>query len=84
MNDPVETGFKCWYQSRAMWGGLVALGGGIAGLYGYNITPEDQKTLIELLTALSAAIGGVVAIVGRIRAKHPIGPQDPEAIDGSG
>jgi len=65
--------WKCWYLSRAIWGGLVALGAGVAGLYGYEVTPDDQKTLAEFLTASGAAIGGIAAVFGRIMATHQIG-----------
>jgi hypothetical protein len=72
--------FKCWYQSRAIWGALIAIAAGIAGMYGYHITPQDQQTLIELLSALTSAAGGLIALVGRILATHQIGAPPKELL----
>lgn len=69
----MQLDFKCWYQSRTLWGALIAIGSGIAALYGYHITPQDQQTLIELLSALTSILGGLIAFVSRILATHQIG-----------
>jgi len=72
--------FKCWYQSRTIWGALIALGSGIAALYGYHITPQDQQTLIELLSGITTSIGGLIALYGRFRATSRIGAPPKELI----
>lgn len=68
-----DTGWKCWYQSRGIWGALVVIGASVAGIYGYEIKPDDQKQLVELLVSASTAAGGLVALIGRFQAKHRIG-----------
>lgn len=74
----MQLDFKCWYQSRAVWGALIAIGSGVAALYGYHIAPQDQQTLIELLSALTSTVGGLIALIGRVLATHQIGaaPKD--------
>lgn len=71
--------FKCWYESRAMWGGLVAVGSGVTAAYGYQLDPSDAKTLIDLLTAITASVGGLLALWGRFQATTKIGAPPKES-----
>lgn len=63
---------KAWYQSKAVWGGIIAVVSGILGLFGKQIDKETQEFLsqsaVELSTAVMTIIGGIVAIYGRIKA----------------
>lgn len=64
---------KPWWQSKTLWGAIVTLVSSALGLAGLDIGDADRQALAELLTSLGAALGGVVAIAGRIAAKHRIG-----------
>lgn len=68
MND-----FKGMLASKTVWGGLVALLAGVLGLFGYTVGAEDQATLVELAAGIASAVGGLVAIVGRVVATKKIG-----------
>ncbi len=68
MND-----YKSIWTSTTVWGGIVALLAGIAAIFGVTFTEADQATLTEALLGISSAIGGIVAIWGRIRATKQIG-----------
>ncbi|PZO78421.1 MAG: hypothetical protein DI629_12020 [Mesorhizobium amorphae] len=75
-----QTNQEPWYQSRVTWGAIFAVGGGIAGIAGYSLTPEDQLTLVNQTVevvkatgAIVAAVGGALAWYGRWRAKKPLG-----------
>lgn len=77
---------KAWYASTGIWGGLVALIAGLAGLLGYTISPADQQALadsiqqmVALATSVGATIGGILAIWGRVRATKTITPVAPGA-----
>lgn len=59
---------KSWYASSGMWGGIVATLGGIAGVAGYTLSPELITDLTAVCVSVASALGGVVAIVGRLRA----------------
>ncbi len=59
---------KNWYESKAVWGGIVAAGASLAGLFGLDLPDGVGPDLTEALTALAGAIGGVLAVYGRIRA----------------
>jgi hypothetical protein len=64
---------KSALSSRAVWGGVVAIVAGAAGLFGYAVSPEDVGALTELISGGAAVIGGILAIIGRIRATRRIG-----------
>ena len=70
---------KPFYASATIWGGGVAAVAGVAGIFGYTITPADQAALTEsvgqvvtLVTSVSALVGGLLAIWGRVRASKTI------------
>lgn len=67
------TDIKPWWQSKTLWGALVTIGSAALGLAGLDLGDADREALIELLTSLGAAIGGVIAIFGRIKARSRIG-----------
>ncbi len=67
------TDIKSWWQSKTLWGAIVTIASAVIGLAGVDVGDADREALIELLTSLGAAIGGVIAIFGRITAKNRIG-----------
>lgn len=66
MNDT-----KPWYTSQTIWGGVAAIGGGLGGAY-YAFSHGDMGTVA---TCLTAAFGGITAIIGRFKADTAIGPK---------
>jgi hypothetical protein len=60
MNDT-----KDWYASTGVWGGILAAGAPLLGTMLHQEIPSD---LVTQLAALFAAVGGVIAIIGRMRA----------------
>lgn len=67
------TDIKLWWQSRTLWGAIVTIASAGLGLAGLDLGDADREALTGLLTSLGAALGGVIAIVGRITAKSRIG-----------
>jgi protein-S-isoprenylcysteine O-methyltransferase Ste14 len=63
---------KPWYQSRSIWGGIVALAAAIAGLFGVSLDAATHEALAAALTSAAAAIGAVVAILGRLAAQKTL------------
>lgn len=59
---------KKWYQSKAVWGGLIAVLAAVAGAFGVDIGAEEQSLLADHALELVGAVGGVLAIYGRIKA----------------
>ncbi len=67
MND-----VKFWWQSRAVWGGLIAIMGGLGPLVGWVIDEQTQATLTEVLTNIAVLVGGLLAVVGRTLATSQV------------
>lgn len=64
---------KPWYASKGVWGGLIGVASPILAYLGYAIAPEDADALVAGLTTIGGALGGVLAIVGRVGATTQIG-----------
>lgn len=64
--------FKKWYESKSIWGGLITILSIVLGVFGYTLSPEDAELLIGAFAALGAAVGGIVGIVGRVKATKEI------------
>lgn len=67
------TDIKPWWQSKTLWGAIVTIASSILDLAGLELGDADAEALTGLLTSLGAAIGGIIAIVGRLKAKSRIG-----------
>lgn len=63
---------KNWYQSKTVWGALVAIGASLVRLAGYELGDAEQAELTDLLSTLAGAAGGVLALYGRLTAKLPV------------
>jgi len=46
-------GSKPWYESKAVWGGVVALASPIAAAIGHRMEPADQAHLVDAIVQLS-------------------------------
>lgn len=63
---------KPWWQSKTVWGGLVALGAGIAGAFGVTVGAEDQELITSSILGIASAAGGLIAVYGRLKAQSEI------------
>lgn len=67
---------KTWYQSKTVWGGLIAIFAALMQARGHNIPFQEQVGLVDALTTSAGAIGGLLAIYGRLTATQPIAGSD--------
>lgn len=67
------TDIKPWWQSKTLWGAIVTIGSAALDLAGLELGEAETEALTGFLTSLGAAIGGIIAIVGRLKAKSRIG-----------
>lgn len=67
------TDYKSVFASKGVWGGLIAVAAGLLAVLGYSISPADQALLVNLVAGVVSTIGGILAIIGRIRATKRIG-----------
>lgn len=61
-----------WWQSHAIWGGIVATAAPVLGVLGYALSPEDVQAAATALVAIASGIGGILAIYGRLTTTRPI------------
>jgi hypothetical protein len=64
---------KPWYLSRTIWASIITIVTGTAGLTGLPLDGLDNSALTDTLLQAISAISGLVAIFGRLAAKHRIG-----------
>ncbi len=64
---------KPWYQSKSVWGSIITIASMVAAVAGSPVNPADQQALVTLTTTAAGAVGGILALVGRLVAKDRIG-----------
>ena len=64
---------KAWYMSKTVWGGLIAVGAAVAGSFGVDVDAATQGEIADYIVVGVGAIGGLVAIWGRVKAEKKIG-----------
>lgn len=64
--------FKSIFVSKTFWGGLMAVAAGIFSFFGYELGSADQQAVIETGAAVAASLGGLIAIIGRVKASKLI------------
>lgn len=59
-------------ESKTFWGAVVALGAGGLSLGHYTLSPADAAHAVDLITGMASAVGGILAIYGRVVASKKI------------
>ncbi|PZU86612.1 MAG: hypothetical protein DI528_09060 [Shinella sp.] len=67
MND-----LKQWYQSKTVWGALIAIAASALRLAGFELTAADQLQLADIAVSAAGTLGGLLAIYGRLKATRGI------------
>ncbi|PZM17077.1 hypothetical protein [Rhizobium tubonense] len=67
MND-----VKHWYLSKTVWGGLLAVAAFALQLKGFQLDPTDQSAIADSIVSITGAVGGILAIYGRVIATAAI------------
>lgn len=64
---------KKWYESKGVWGGVIAVLAAIAApVFGVTIDEIEQGNLVDIAVGIAGVIGGALAAWGRIRATKTI------------
>lgn len=66
-------GSKSMFASKGVWGGAIAFLAGVAGMFGYGVPADAVSGITDNITAIIAAVGGLLAAWGRITANKKIG-----------
>lgn len=72
MSDQLSEGGKPWYKSKGVWGGIVAALAAGAGAFGIDVDPDAQDAIVKHVTTLAGAVGGLLAVAGRLVATDKI------------
>ena len=67
------TDTKYWYQSKTVWGSLIAIMASVLHAGGFELGSEAQNELADSIVALVGAVGGLLAIYGRLSAEKRVG-----------
>lgn len=59
---------KAWYQSKTVWGALIAVGSSLLQIKGIELSADMQADLANIALTLAGVAGGLLAIYGRLRA----------------
>ncbi len=63
---------KTWYQSRTIWGAIIAISASLAHAGGYDLSTADQGQLADAILSLAGTLGGLLAIWGRMKASAKV------------
>ena len=62
---------KPWYQSKTVWGALIAIAAPLLGQAGLEVGGAEQAEIADALTTLAGTVGGLLALYGRLRRHCP-------------
>ena len=63
---------KKWYVSKSVLGGVVAVIASVFGIFGTSFDVGTQAQVVDIVIAVSGAVGGALAIYGRIKATKKV------------
>ena len=63
---------KEWYQSKTVWGALIAVTASLLQVAGIELGADMQSDLADIAVTLTGAAGGLLAIYGRVTAQSGI------------
>jgi hypothetical protein len=64
---------KPWYQSKTVWGALIAMAAPLFGRAGLELGGAEQAEIADALTTLAGTLGGLLALYGRLTATKGVG-----------
>ena len=64
---------KPWYQSKTVWGALIAIGSPLLRHVGFDLGSAEEEQLADALTTLAGTLGGLLALYGRLSATKGVG-----------
>lgn len=63
---------KHWYYSKTIWGALLAVASSALQIKGVQIGADDQATIVDSAVSIAGAVGGLLAVYGRLTANRQI------------
>jgi hypothetical protein len=69
---PAIVDTKTWMESKSIMGGVVVVLASVAGAMGLALDANTQSQILDYATVIVTAIGGLIAIYGRVKASKII------------
>jgi anti-sigma-K factor RskA len=64
---------KVWWQSKGMWGGIVAIVASVIAIVLHRtISDAQQAQIVDLIFSVVTALSGVLAVYGRASATQEV------------
>ena len=63
---------KQWYQSKTVWGALIAVLAPLLQVAGLNLPQGFESDLAEGIMTVAGGVGGLIALYGRLSATRII------------
>ena len=63
---------KAWYESKTIWGALIAVVASAVSTLGYTIDASAQSELSDAVVQIVGALGAIIALYGRLTATRVI------------
>ena len=63
---------KHWYHSKTIWGALISVGASVLHATGFDIPAGDQGQIVDSIVNIAGAVGGLLAVYGRLTASSAI------------
>lgn len=63
---------KQWYNSKTVWGALIAIVASVLQMKGIDLGAADQSSIADALVSIAGAAGGLLAVYGRVTASAAI------------
>jgi len=70
-------GSKGWWESKTVWGAVLAVAGAVLPIVGEMGADFLASEGVKIAGGLAAVIGGILAIYGRYKAVKQIGSKTP-------
>ena len=63
---------KPFWESKTLMGAAITVLAALGAIFGFDLSEVDQANLVDYLTAIGVAVGGILTVYGRITATEKI------------
>jgi len=63
---------KNWYSSKTIWGAVISVVASVLHFTGIELGAADKSQLVDAIVNISGALGGLLAVYGRVTARAAI------------
>lgn len=63
---------KNWYSSKTIWGALISIVASVLHFASIDLGTTDKSQLVDAVVNIAGALGGLLAVYGRVTAKATI------------